>query len=147
MWVISMVPSRVERQTGFWNGWMMCNKHSLKGCWCTCQIACLCHNMTMSKHLRTQRRLNPHTLFLYFWSWKTISDPSPSTSYIAKIAQFNKRMGKISNVWCKGVQCSMMVELKQITISSTKFLCISEAKKFVNPWLVHKSGFKSLKVS
>jgi hypothetical protein len=27
-------------------------------------------------------------------------------------------MGKIWGVWCKGVQCSMMGELKQIKISS-----------------------------
>ncbi len=40
----------MERQMGFWNGWMMCNKHFLKGCWCTCQITCLCHKI-FGEHL------------------------------------------------------------------------------------------------
>jgi hypothetical protein len=35
-----------------------------------------------------------------------------------KIAQFNKGMVKIRGVWCKGVQCSMMGELKQIKIQA-----------------------------
>jgi len=42
-----------------------------------------------------------------------------------KIAQFNKGMVKIWGVWCKGIQCSMMGELKQIKISSLKPLIIA----------------------
>jgi hypothetical protein len=38
----------------------------------------------------------------------------------AKIAQFNKRMGKLLCVWCKGVQCLLMVEKNQIMIRSLK---------------------------
>jgi hypothetical protein len=41
-----------------------------------------------------------------------VCSPSPSASTVAKIAQFGKRMGKILGVQWKGVQCSMMNELK-----------------------------------
>jgi hypothetical protein len=66
----------------------------------------------VSKYLRSQKRLNPHTLFLWFWSSKNICSSSPNASKAAKISQFSKGMGKIWGVWCKEVQCSMMGELK-----------------------------------
>jgi hypothetical protein len=44
----------------------------------------------VSKHLRTERRLNPHTLFLCL---KHIPSPSPRASHAAKIAQFCKELG------------------------------------------------------
>jgi hypothetical protein len=34
-------------------------------------------------------------------------------------------MGKIWGVWCKGVQCLMMGELKQIGISSLRSLIVA----------------------
>jgi hypothetical protein len=54
----------------------------------------------VSEHLRIQRTLNPHTLFLCFSSPKNICSSPPSTLNEAKIAQFDKGMRKI---WGKGV--------------------------------------------
>jgi hypothetical protein len=71
---------------------------------------------SVNKHLETQRRLNFHTLFIFFSSSKNICNPSPSTSDVIKITQFNKE--KIWSVWCKDIQYSMMCELKQIRISN-----------------------------
>jgi hypothetical protein len=88
----------------------------------------------VSKHLGTQRRLNPCTLFLCFWSSKNICSPSPSTSNIKKIAQFHKRMGKIWGVWWKGVQGLMISELQHIKILSLKssilYFCLQKTNKF-----------------
>jgi len=67
---------------------------------------------------------NPHTLFLYFFSWKNICNPPPTISNTAKIAQFAKGIGKIWVVWCKGVKCLLIGELKQIRISSLRSLII-----------------------
>jgi hypothetical protein len=44
----------------------------------------------VNKHLRTQRRLNPHTLILCFSSSKEICSPSSSASDVIEIAQFDK---------------------------------------------------------
>ncbi len=33
--------------------------------------------------------------------------------------------GKIRGVWCKGAQCSVMVELKQLRFSSLKYLILT----------------------
>lgn len=44
------------------------------------------------------RPVNPDTLFLCFWSSKNICNP-----------QFSKGVGTICGVWCKAVQCSVMV--------------------------------------
>jgi len=68
----------------------------------------------------TQHQLNPHTLFLCFWNSKNICNSSPSISNVKKIAQFDKKMGKIWDVWCNVVQSLMIGELKQIKISSLK---------------------------
>jgi hypothetical protein len=51
-------------------------------------------NSPVSKHLRSQTRLNLHTLFLWFWSSKNICSSSPSASKAAKISQFSKRNGQ-----------------------------------------------------
>ncbi len=69
--------------------------------------------------------MNPHTLFLCFWSSKNICSSPPSASNDVKIAQFSKRLGKIWCVWCKGVQCSVMRELKQIRILKLKSLIVA----------------------
>jgi hypothetical protein len=58
----------------------------------------------VSKHLRTQRRLNSYIFFLCFWSSKNICNPPPSPFKAAKIAQFNKGMQKLWCVWCKGLR-------------------------------------------
>jgi hypothetical protein len=62
----------------------------------------------VNEHIGTQRKLNPHTLFLCFWSSKNIYNPPLSVSNATKNVQFNKRMRKIWGVWCKDVQCLMM---------------------------------------
>jgi hypothetical protein len=46
------------------------------------------------EHLRTQKRLNLHTLFLCFWSSKNICSLPPSTSSMVKIAQIEKGIRK-----------------------------------------------------
>jgi hypothetical protein len=48
----------------------------------------------------------------------------PSASNSAKIAQFGEVMKKIWGVGCKGVQCSMMGELKQHKFSAQTFLLL-----------------------
>jgi hypothetical protein len=48
-----------------------------------------------------------------------------NASNIAKICQFDKGVGKIWGVWCKGVQWQMMGDLKQIRISSLRSLIIA----------------------
>jgi hypothetical protein len=53
---------------------------------------------------------------------KNICNPPPITSNAIK---FDKGMGKIWGVWCKGIQCSMIGELKHIKISSLKSLIIA----------------------
>jgi hypothetical protein len=78
----------------------------------------------VSEHLRTQRRLNPYTLFLCIWSLKKTCGPPPSFQH-QKLAQFVKGMGKIWGVWWKGVLYSVMSELKQIKILSLKSLIIA----------------------
>jgi hypothetical protein len=45
---------------------------------------------SVNKNLKTQRRLNPHTLILCFLSSKNICSPLASTSDVIKIAQFEK---------------------------------------------------------
>jgi hypothetical protein len=70
---------------------------------------------------------------------KNICSPPPRASKVANISQFHKGMGKkIWGVWCKGVQCSVMGELKQIKISSLKYFdhCIFASgmkRSFVKP--------------
>jgi hypothetical protein len=56
---------------------------------------------------------------------------------VTKSVQFDKKLQNIWGVWCKGVQCSMISELKQIKISSLKSWTITfEMKKsFVKPYL------------
>jgi hypothetical protein len=49
----------------------------------------------VSEQLRTQRRSNCHTLFLWFWSLKSICSSSPSASNNAKKVQLDKGMMKI----------------------------------------------------
>jgi hypothetical protein len=62
--------------------------------------------------------MNPYTFSLCFSSPKNICSPPPSLSKLAKLAQFDKEMGKL---WgCKGAQCSMMDESKQIRILNLK---------------------------
>ncbi len=79
----------------------------------------------MTKHRRTQRRLNLHTLFLSFWSSNNICNLRLITSNIVNIAQFGKGMVKIWGVWCKGVQCLVIGELKWIRTSSLKSLIVA----------------------
>jgi len=67
---------------------------------------------SVSEHLRTQMRFNSHKLFLLFWSSKNMFSPSANTPNVAKISQFSKEMGKIWDVWCKGVQCLRMSDWK-----------------------------------
>jgi hypothetical protein len=59
--------------------------------------------MLITEHLVALRRLNPHTLGIWFSGSKNNCSSPPSASKLAKIAQFNKRMKKIWGVWCKGV--------------------------------------------
>jgi len=54
----------------------------------------------------------------------SICSPSPSTFNATKFAQFNKLMGKTWVVWCNGVQCLVMGELKHIKISNLKSLIV-----------------------
>jgi hypothetical protein len=61
-----------------------------------------------------------------------------SSVLIANISQFDKGMGKIWCVWCKGVQCLVMGEFKQIKIWSLKYFdhCIFASgmkRSFVKP--------------
>jgi hypothetical protein len=56
---------------------------------------------------------------------KNIYCPPPIVSNDVKFVQFDEGMGKIHGVWCKGIQCSMMGELKHIKISSLKSLIIA----------------------
>jgi hypothetical protein len=51
--------------------------------------------------------------------------PPPSASIATKIGKFSKGRGKRWGVWCKGVQCLVMGELKHIKILSLKFLIIA----------------------
>jgi hypothetical protein len=48
----------------------------------------------MSEHLRSRRRSNTHTLFVYYWSSKKVCSPSPRVSNLAKFGQFGKERGK-----------------------------------------------------
>jgi hypothetical protein len=57
--------------------------------------------------------------------FKNICNPPPNTSNATKIVQFDKGMKKIWGAQCKGVQCSMMGELKQIKILSLKFFIVA----------------------
>jgi len=86
----------------------------------TCRVERL-----MNKHLRIQKRSNPHTLFFYLWTSHNICSPPSSPSNIAKIVEFNKRMGKIWGVWWNGVWCLVMAEIKHIWISKLKLLIIT----------------------
>jgi hypothetical protein len=52
-------------------------------------------NKLMNQHFKIQRRLNTHTLFVRFLSSNNICKPSHNVFNVAKIVQFNKRMGKI----------------------------------------------------
>jgi hypothetical protein len=56
---------------------------------------------------------------------KNICSPAPIVSNDVKFPQFDKRMGKIWGVWCKGIQCLVMGEFKHIKISSLKYLIIA----------------------
>jgi hypothetical protein len=52
-----------------------------------------------------------------------------------KILNLVKEWGRCAGVWCKGAQCSMMCELKQLRISSLKslmvaFFCLWNTKTF-----------------
>jgi hypothetical protein len=79
----------------------------------------------VNKHFKTQIRLNPRTLLLQFWSSKGMFNLPPNVSNIEKISQFDKGMHKIWDVWCKGVQCSMMGKWKQIKIPSLRSLIVA----------------------
>jgi hypothetical protein len=70
----------------------------------------------MSKHLRTRRKVNPNTFFFCFLKLKKpfvdLAQRISSVSNATKIVQFNRRMQNVMGCWCKGVQCSMIGELK-----------------------------------
>ncbi len=89
---------------------------------------------SMTKHRRTRRRLNLHTLFLSFKSSNNICSLPLIASNIVNVVQFGKGMVKIWGVWCKGVQCLVIGELKWIRTSSLKsyslHLCLWNRKKF-----------------
>jgi hypothetical protein len=117
-------------------------------------------DVSVSEYLRTQRRLNSHTLFLGSWSTNNIdwilthcsSTLEAQITFVAlylvlpiltKIVQFHSEMGRILGVWCKGVQCSMMSKLNQIRILSFDN-CIFVSKipiSFVKSYLGHPLHF------
>jgi hypothetical protein len=68
----------------------------------------------VSEHLRTQRRLNPHTLFLCFWSPKNICSPPPTASNMAIyfFPQFGEGMEKILSVGYNALQCLEVGEIR-----------------------------------
>jgi len=67
----------------------------------------------MSEHLKTQRRFTlSHIVFLLL-KFKGHCNPAPSTSNATKIAQFDKTMRKIWDIWCKGFQCLVLGELNR----------------------------------
>jgi hypothetical protein len=71
-------------------------------------------NKPVSEHLRSQgRKKSSQVVPLLLKRVSFVAFP-PSASDFAKIAQFGEVMKKIWGVGCKGVQCSMMGELKQI---------------------------------
>jgi hypothetical protein len=53
----------------------------------------------VSEHIRTQRKLTSHTLFLCFWNLKIIV-----TLHLA-LPALQKLFNSIWGVWCKGVYC------------------------------------------
>ncbi len=80
---------------------------------------------SVSEHLRTQR-----SRFLTHCSYASEAGRTFVTLHLAipiltKIAQFDIGTGKTWDVWCNGVQCLMMSELKKISILSLKFLIIA----------------------
>jgi hypothetical protein len=99
--------------------------------------------------VQTYRGQNPQTLFLLFWSTKNILNSSPNASNIAKISQFDKRVGKIWGVWCKGgsvfgdkwMKTNYEFELK---IFDSCIFISGIQRSFVKPYLMHSSSFKSL---
>jgi hypothetical protein len=91
----------------------------------------------VNKHFRCRKRSNLHTLFFCFGNSKNICNPSPSAFNVTKNVQYDKKLQKIWNIWCKGVQCLVINELKQIKISSWKFwIVVFEIERsFVKPYL------------
>jgi len=77
------------------------------------------------EHLRTQKRLKLHTLFLCFWNSRNICSLPPSTSNMVKIAQIEKGIRKDVECLVLKVQCWTSGELQQIRISSLKSLIIA----------------------
>jgi len=69
---------------------------------------------------------------------------SPSASNVTKKFQFDKGLQKIWDVWCKGVRCSVMGELKKFKVSSLRSLidAFGIERSSVIPYLVHPSGLK-----
>jgi hypothetical protein len=90
------------------------NPHTLFLCFSEAQRIFVTLHLALPKPYKL---LNHHTLFLCFWSSKNICSPPSTTSNAVQIAQFGKGMGKIWGVWCKGAQCLMTSEFKQIKLS------------------------------
>jgi hypothetical protein len=76
----------------------------------------------VSERLIREFKLNPHTLFLRFWSWKNISSPPPKASRSPKSLNFIKEGGKLWGVRGFNVWWWVMGDLKQIRILSLKSL-------------------------
>jgi hypothetical protein len=76
----------------------------------------------MGKHFKTQTRLNLTHCSSNFKAQKKNFNPTPNDSNTTKIFQFDEGMGKTWGVQCKGVQCLVMTESKQIRISSLRSL-------------------------
>jgi hypothetical protein len=76
-------------------------------------------------------------LFLCFSKSKNICNLSPNAFNVTKNAQFDKKLQNIWGVWCKGVQCSVISELKEIKISNLKSWVITFEieRSFVKPYL------------